>query len=77
MHIEGKACRYCGGEITEIEPIVVRCESPISGGDLRVSKTVPTGKYTATEVVEYHHMVVGYCDRCCMGFSLDQMVNYI
>lgn len=74
MFIEGKVCHYCGGAITEIEPpIIVRSDSRMGDDDLKVSRLVPTGKYTSTEVVEYHHVVAGYCSHCNVGFSMAQM----
>lgn len=75
MFIEGKRCRLCGGRITAMTPITDRRDSPLTAGDVRVPTLVPNGRYTAIEVVEYHHVYVGYCDRCSMGYSLDQMVD--
>lgn len=75
MFIEGKACRLCGGRITAIDPITLRLDSPITANDQKVTRMEPTGDYTAVEVVEYRHSYVGYCKRCSMGFSLDQMVD--
>ena len=75
MFIEGKKCWRCGGRITAMNPITCRLDSPLTAGDVRVSTLVPNGKYTAIEVVEYHHVLVGYCNHCSMGYSLDQMVD--
>ena len=75
MFIEGKRCRICGGRITSMNPITYRSDTPITAGDEMVSTLVPNGRYTAAEVVEYRHVFVGYCDRCSMGFSLDQMMD--
>ncbi|RVU97022.1 hypothetical protein EII22_08805 [Coriobacteriales bacterium OH1046] len=53
--------------------IPIRRPEPMHPADRRVSRIVKTGNGKGEEVIEYEHVLAGYCARCSVGFSDAQM----
>lgn len=53
--------------------ITVRSRDMISPADKKVTRVVKGADYQGTAVAEYEHTLAGYCNRCSMGYAVDQM----